>query len=140
VTVLGLAQAPGAIDQRLARVIALRAARASYTSATAVLEVGPMFAQGDLDKREIMRVMRTKLADFTACYEPELAKQPALAGPVMMQFFILPTGKVVSASANGLPVVGPCIATKLETIEFPPPKGGGGVQVNFQVRFRPKDA
>jgi hypothetical protein len=140
VTVLGLGQAPGALDQRLARVIALRAARASYTSTTAVLEVGRMFAQGDLDKREILRVMRTKLADFTACYEPELAKQPALAGPVTMQFFILPAGKVVSASANGLPVVGPCIAKKLETIEFPPPKGGGGVQVNFQVRFRPKDA
>ena len=138
VTVIGLGESPGAIDKRLDQVIALRAARASYTSATAVLEVGRINSQGDLDKREILRVMRTKLADLTACYEPELAKQPELQGEVMMQFFIAPQGKIVQAGARGLGEVGPCVAKKLEGLQFPLPKGGGGVQVNFQVVFRPK--
>ncbi len=138
VIVIGLGESPGAIDKRLDQALALRAARASYTSATAVLEVGRLNSQGDLDKREILRVMRTKLADLTACYEPELAKQPELAGRVLMQFFIAPDGKIVQASASGLAIVAPCIAEKIKGLAFPLPKGGGGVQVNFDVAFRPK--
>jgi len=137
VTVLGLAKTPGAIDQRVAQIAALRAARASYSTPTAVLEGGRVQSQGDLDKREILRVLRTKYADFITCYEPVLAKQPELRGQVSMQFFITPHGTVATATANGMPEVAPCVAEKLRRVEFPAPKGGGGVQANFNVRFRP---
>ncbi len=136
-TVVGLGESPGPLDKRVDQVKALRMARASYTSATAVLEVGPLYAQGDLDKREILRVMRTKLAELTACYEPELAKQPGLQGQVLMQFLISPKGTIIRASASGLPVVAPCVADTVKSVEFPSPKGGV-VQANFQVTFRPK--
>ncbi|MEO7091727.1 MAG: AgmX/PglI C-terminal domain-containing protein, partial [Polyangiales bacterium] len=75
---------------------------------------------------------------LTACYEPELAKQPALQGQVMTQFLISPKGTILQAAASGLPVVAPCIAEKVKAVAFPAPKGGGVVQVNFQVTFRPK--
>ena len=140
VMVIGLGEIPGTIDKRLDQVTAIRAARASYTSASAMLELGRIYAQGDLDKREILRVMRTKLADLSACYEPELAMQPGLEGKVSMQFFIAPEGKIVQAWASGVPVVAPCIAEKIKGLAFPLPKGGGGVQVNLEVGFRPKGA
>ncbi|CAN5863011.1 hypothetical protein BH11MYX3_BH11MYX3_24530 [soil metagenome] len=141
VAVPGLGESPGPVDGRLAAVIKLRNARASFSTATAVLELGQPSAQGDLEKSEIKRVFRGQLATLTACYDAQLAKDPGLRGTVTVQFFVAPTGVVIASAANGMdPVVASCVATALKTFAFPKPKGGGGVQVNYPLRFRPKDA
>lgn len=140
VTMLGLGPSAGPVEARVPRVIALRAERSGYISATAVLEGGRVTAQGDLDKREILRVLRAKFGDFTKCYEPALAKQPDLAGQINIQFFITPNGTVATAWAGGLAVpVTTCVQDAVKAAAFPAPKGGGGVQVNYWVRFRPRD-
>jgi hypothetical protein len=57
---------------------------------------------------------------------------------VSTQFFIDPHGKVASSAANGVqPEVASCVANVIKNIEFPKPKGGGGVQVNYPFTFRP---
>jgi hypothetical protein len=58
-----------------------------------------------------------------------------------VQFFIAPSGKVASASGAGVNAnVASCVAAVIKGIEFPKPKGGGGVQVNYPFTFRPEGA
>jgi hypothetical protein len=140
ISALGLGKTPGRVDDRLGQVVALRAARVNQPSKTAVIEVGLVMRQGEIEEREIYRVLRTRLADLTACYEPELAKHPALQGRVDMRFLISSAGKLVQPTASGLPVVAPCTTRKLRGLVFPRPKNGGAAQVAFIVVFRPKDS
>ncbi len=139
--VSGVGESPGPIDGRLAEVLKLRNARASYSTATAVLELGQPTVQGDLDTSEIKRVIRGELAALTACYDAQLATSPGLQGLVPVIFFIAPTGKVVATSVVGVdPKVASCIAETLKKLAFPRPKGGGGVQVGYPLKFRPKNS
>ena len=99
---------------------------------------GRAVAQGDLDKQVIRRVVREHRAKIVSCYVTALLAKPGLAGTVMVQFFIAPTGKVTSASAHGVALeVASCVGEVIEQLEFPPPKGGGGVQVNYPFTMRP---
>ncbi|HEY0254378.1 MAG TPA: AgmX/PglI C-terminal domain-containing protein [Kofleriaceae bacterium] len=94
-------------------------------------------AQGDLDKAVIRRYIKRSIPKFQACYTKQLAAKPKLAGTVKTQFFIDPTGKVTTVKASGLdPTVASCIGDVIKTIEFPKPKGGGGVQVNYPFTFQ----
>ena len=63
-----------------------------------------------------------------------------VAGTVSTQFFINPNGHVDTATATGVdPEVSECLVNVIKAIEFPKPKGGGGVQVNYPFTFRPAD-
>ena len=98
---------------------------------------GPPIAQGDLDKPVIRRVVSKHRDKIVYCYEKALLAKPGLAGTVMVQFFIAPTGKVTSVSAHGVaPEVASCVAEVIKQLEFPPPTGGGGVQVNYPFTMR----
>jgi len=101
--------------------------------------VGQPNAQGDLDKAVIRKVVRADaLQKIDACYDAALAKQSDLSGTVMVQFFIAPTGKVKTADAAGVdPDLAKCVAGVINKLEFPKPKGGGGVQVNYPFTMRP---
>ncbi len=92
---------------------------------------------GDMDPVIIRRYVRRNLPKITYCYERELLSHPALAGTVTAQFFISPNGSVASARATGVsPEVATCVADVLRGIEFPKPRGGGGVQINYPFTFR----
>ena len=53
------------------------------------------------------------------------------------QFFISPTGVVADSRASGVDgEVASCVAAVIKSIEFPKPKGGGGVQVNYPFIFK----
>jgi len=100
--------------------------------------IGHPNAQGDLDKAVIRRVVKTSLPKITDCYAKGLATNPALAGTVMVQFFITPNGKVTSSTATGVdPDVAICVAAVIKALEFPKPQGGGGVQVVYPFTMRP---
>jgi len=106
-----------------------------------VVSDGQPNAQGDLDKDVIRRFVKRNLPRITYCYEKELLAIPNLQGTVQIQFFIAPTGKVASASGAGMnATVASCVAGVIKGIEFPKPKGGGGVQVNYPFTFRPEGA
>ena len=102
------------------------------------VSLGQPNAQGDLDKAVIRKVIKANLDKFNACYTAALAKQDDLAGTVQTQFFISPNGKVVSASSAGVdPHLADCVTGVIKSLEFPKPKGGGGVQVNYPFTMRP---
>ncbi len=94
-------------------------------------------ATGDLDKAIIRRYVKRNIQKIQYCYEKQLLGKPGLAGTVMVRFFIATTGQVTSATAAGVdPEIASCVAAVVKTIEFPRPKGGGGVQVNYPFTFK----
>lgn len=95
-------------------------------------------AQGDLDKAIIREKVRGQHVALLDCYAKQLASKPTLSGTVSTPFFISPKGKVITAASSGLdPAVATCVQEIIKTIEFPQPKGGGGVQVYYPMRFEP---
>ena len=61
-----------------------------------------------------------------------------MAGALGPGVFLLPTLLRERASAGGVdPNVAKCVAAVIKAIEFPKPKGGGGVQVNYPFTFAP---
>jgi hypothetical protein len=93
---------------------------------------------GGYDKNIIRRYIRRNSSKLQYCYEKQLLAKPSLAGTVSAQFFISPNGNVTSSQGSGVdPEVSACVADVIHGIEFPKPKGGGGVQVNYPFTFRP---
>ncbi len=108
------------------------------SAAVPTVSIGQPNAQGDLDKAIIRRYIKRNIQKIQYCYEKELLAKPGLAGTVATQFFITPNGTVASSSGSGVDGnVASCVAGVIKAIEFPKPKGGGGVQVNYPFTFRP---
>lgn len=108
------------------------------TAAVPTVSIGQPNANGDLDKAIIRRYIKRNIQKITYCYEKQLLAKPGLSGVVTTQFFITPNGNVASSSGSGVdPEVANCVAGVIKNIEFPKPKGGGGVQVNYPFTFRP---
>ena len=106
----------------------------------AVDETGELKSNGDLDKEIIRRYIKRDLQKIQYCYEKELLVKPGLAGTLVVQFFIAPDGKVNAATGAGVNAnVADCVAGVIKSIEFPKPKGGGGVQVNYPFTFKTTD-
>ena len=106
-------------------------------AAVPTVAIGNPNAQGDLDKAIIRRAIKQNLPKITYCFEKELLAKPKLEGTVLVQFFIQPDGKVKQSAGSGMdPAVATCVAEVIKGIEFPKPKGGGGVQVNYPFVFQ----
>ena len=102
-----------------------------------MMALGQPNAQGDLDKAEIRKVVKSSKVKLTNCYEKALVADPSLRGTLQVLFFIKPDGAVASASASGIsPEVADCVVTVIKSLTFPKPKGGGGVQVNYPFTMR----
>ena len=102
------------------------------------ISIGQPNVQGDLDKAVIRRYIKQNVPKLLACYETQLRAKPDLAGTVQTQFYISPNGTVAAHAASGVAFeVATCVEGVIAAIEFPKPKGGGGVQVNFPFTFRP---
>jgi len=107
------------------------------TAAVPTVSIGQPNAQGDLDKAIIRRYIKRNQQKIQYCYEKELLAKPQLSGTVMTNFLITPNGNVSSSSGSGVdPNVANCVADVIRNIEFPKPKGGGNVQVNYPFIFR----
>ncbi|MBA3394456.1 MAG: AgmX/PglI C-terminal domain-containing protein, partial [Deltaproteobacteria bacterium] len=108
------------------------------SSSVPTVSIGQPNAQGDLDKAIIRRYIKRNIQKIQYCYEKELLAKSNLSGTVSTQFFITPNGNVASSTGSGVdPEVANCVANVIKGIEFPKPKGGGGVQVNYPFTFRP---
>lgn len=92
-----------------------------------------------LDPAIIRRYIRRNIDKIQLCYEQELPGDPKLAGRVTVRFTIGTDGKVIHASAAGMPTVEDCVAAVISTIQFPPPRGGGIVNVNYPFIFQQAD-
>ncbi len=109
-------------------------------SSVPTVSIGQPNAQGDLDKAIIRRYIKRNIQKIQYCYEKELLAKSNLSGTVQTQFLINPDGTVKSATGNGVDTeVASCVASVIKAIQFPKPKGGGSVQVNYPFIFRPAD-
>jgi hypothetical protein len=108
------------------------------TAAVPTVSIGQPSANGDLDKAIIRRYIKRNIQKITYCYEKQLLAKPGLSGTVSTSFFITPNGTVQNSGGQGVdPEVSSCVAGVISGIEFPKPKGGGGVQVNYPFTFHP---
>ena len=104
--------------------------------AVPTVSIGEPSSQGDLDKAIIRRYIKRDLSKIQDCYVRELKAKPSLSGKVQAQFFINPDGKVTNSTAQGVDAnVASCVAGVIKAIEFPKPKGGGSVTVNYPFTF-----
>ncbi|MBA3499515.1 MAG: AgmX/PglI C-terminal domain-containing protein [Deltaproteobacteria bacterium] len=101
--------------------------------------IGQPDAKGDLDKAIIRRYIKRNIQKLQYCYEKELLNQPKLEGTSTAAFTIGVDGLVTTSTASGLDAnVDACIASVIQGIEFPKPKGGV-VTVRYPLTFRPAE-
>ena len=98
--------------------------------------LGQATGPGDLDGPTIRRYIKRNIEKFSYCYSKELLAHPTIEGTVSASFFISPSGSVQASKASGFDAnVASCVADVVSGIEFPKPRGGGGVQVNYPFTF-----
>jgi TonB family protein len=80
-----------------------------------------------------------RLVKIKACYETELASNPALAGQVVIHWTIDPSGHVpgadVESNSTGNAALAECMRGVISGWSFPPPDGGP-VEVSFPFVFQ----
>jgi hypothetical protein len=79
--------------------------------------------QGSLDKEIVRRIIRQHLNEVKYCYELQLPRHPDLAGRIVVQFTIAPTGGVAASllqtsTLNNIAVES-CIVQAVRRWEFP---------------------
>jgi hypothetical protein len=96
---------------------------------------------GGLDRHVIQATIAKYLSQVRACYEDRLRVNPGLEGTLTMDFEIGPSGRLnfskVKSSTVGDPAVGNCVSAKMMGWEFPKPRGGVNVKVNYPFALRP---
>ncbi|HVZ89760.1 MAG TPA: AgmX/PglI C-terminal domain-containing protein [Polyangia bacterium] len=97
--------------------------------------------RGSLDREIIRRIVRRHLNEVRYCYNQGLVAKPSLAGRLVVQFAIAPTGVVQSSlmqsSSLDTPAVESCVVTAVRRWEFPQPAGGGYAFVSYPFTFSP---
>src|SRR6266508_4153606 len=97
--------------------------------------------RGALDKEIIRRIVRRNINQVRYCYDQALAKQPTLAGRLVVQFTVAPMGNVLAAVVGsttlGSPAVESCVVAAVKRWEFPKPEGGGLVIVSYPFQLTP---
>jgi hypothetical protein len=111
------------------------------TAVVPLVRIGQASTLGALDKAIIRRYIKRNIPRIAFCYERELLARPGIKGAVLAQFTIMPSGRVINATASGVdPTVSSCIATVIGNIEFPRPRDLGLVKVSYPFSFHPSDA
>ena len=103
---------------------------------------GKITYEGGLSREEIQRVISRVMSQIKYCYDKELNKDPNLEGKLVMFWQITGTGDVQGtnaldntfAGASGPPIA-QCVNRIIQRLKFPPPKGGGSVNVTYPFVF-----
>ena len=92
---------------------------ASMTTLVLVTVVASSVATASLDKDLVRGRIRAHNAEYRACYEAALKKDPKLEGKVVVKFVVEKDGKVSSAKSEGMPAIDDCISRAIAKIQFP---------------------
>jgi hypothetical protein len=96
---------------------------------------------GGLDRHVIQATIAKYLSQVRACYEERLRHNAELAGTLVMDFEIAATGRLnfskVKSTTLTDPLVGGCVSKRMMNWEFPKPRGGVNVKVNYPFTLRP---
>ena len=95
-----------------------------------------LFRSSGYDKTIVRRYIRRSIDKIAYCYNRQLLAHPGIEGEVQIRFFIAPTGAVERSSGTGFdPEVAGCIASVIQSVAFPRPGDGIGVEVNYPFQF-----
>jgi hypothetical protein len=94
---------------------------------------------GSIDPELIRKVIRDHADQVRYCYEQQLTLNPKLAGKVSLKWQINADGRASATmidpanpiDSDGMRNVAGCIMKRIETWEFPKPKGGGMAIVTY---------
>jgi len=100
--------------------------------------------EGANPKKEVIpRIIRTHFDEVKSCYDQELYRQPTLAGRILVQFTIAPSGKVSAASVLqstlGNAYVESCVVAAVRRWEFPKPLDHLPVTFSYPFILSPPD-
>lgn len=104
-------------------------------------EPPPPFPVGD-EKTAIGEYVRSHADEVRDCYAKRLNDRPTLQGKLMVRFDIGPNGKVIGATAEGIPdtQLVSCVVGVVRKWEFEKPMSGGKLRVPFPFILKPEAA
>jgi TonB family protein len=94
-------------------------------------------------KQEIQQVMANNRDKVRACYDAALAKNPGIAGDLVVDFTIDPRGDVKQAEVNWsqseihIPELDACAADAVRSLKFPASSRGLESKVSYPFNFNP---
>ena len=109
----------------------------------AVLTSKENYDGGGLTSFDIERVFKVNLGQIKECYEKSLKKNPGLSGRIKSRFLIGATGtvtesKIIESNMSNSEIE-TCVSSAISSFKFPPPRGTGGVWVNYPFVFMPSN-
>lgn len=97
---------------------------------------------GVFDPAIVTRMLRLRLSAIRACYERELRSAPTIAGRVVLEMTIEPSGLVSRTAApentTGSEAVAACVTGTARRFRFNPGPEGGSVTYRYPVVFAPE--
>ena len=103
------------------------------------LEAAKPKVTGSLSKNIIQKVIKQHRREMKYCYEKRLRTKPKLAGKVVLQFTVAPSGDVKSVAVKSSTAsddkLESCMKKRAQKWTFPAVKGGGTVKVNYPYVF-----
>jgi TonB family protein len=102
---------------------------------------GDPSVSGGLTAQEIMAVIRAHLNEIRHCYEQLLQRSPSASGKISVNFTVALSGNVSSVSVAEATlndsVMRGCVTGHIQRWDFPKPRGGQPVTVNYPFVFNP---
>jgi hypothetical protein len=107
-------------------------------------ELGAGQARGDLPAPDVQAALEAAATQIARCDADQRARTPQLAGTLETRFFINPAGTVgstttgvVAGPALEMQSVATCVDQVIAKLQFPSPRGGGGVLATYPIAFHP---
>jgi len=101
------------------------------------IQTGQVAVLGAIDKELIRRVIQEHASQIRYCYEQELQRDPKLEGKVVVRWIINGDGHVSNPQVDGggttlsNDAVHRCMMDRIQSWEFPKPKGGGIAVITY---------
>jgi outer membrane biosynthesis protein TonB/pSer/pThr/pTyr-binding forkhead associated (FHA) protein len=109
--------------------------------ANVTIPPGDPSVSGGLTAQEIMAVIRAHLNEIRHCYEQLLQRSPSASGKIAVNFTVGLSGSVSSVSVSEATlndsVMRGCVTGHIQRWDFPKPRGGQPVTVNYPFVFNP---
>ena len=110
------------------------------------ISTGNAVVMGSVDKELIRRVIQEHAAQIRYCYEQQLAINPKLSGKVSIKWIINADGSASGAQVDAGSTtladdkVHRCMMERIQSWQFPKPKGGGMAVITYPWILRASGA
>lgn len=109
--------------------------------ADVVVPPGDPVISGGLTQQEVKTVIQANLNQIRHCYEQLLQRSPSSSGKIKVAFKIAANGRVSTANIQSSTIrdsiMRSCVVSRVKRWQFPKPRGGLEVNVNYPFVFNP---